>query len=48
MTADRFQQLISAEKIDRRVSELARLIENDYDGKNPIVVCILKGSMVFC
>jgi len=39
--------LLSSEEIDEKVSELARKIENDYAGKEIVVIPILKGSMIF-
>lgn len=39
--------LVSKEDIKKRVKELARTIEKDYDGKNPLVICLLNGAAVF-
>src|SRR5579883_3125481 len=39
--------LISAEQIARRVAELARAIDRDYAGRDPLVVFIMKGALVF-
>ena len=39
--------LIDEEKIAKRVAELGKQIESDYAGKNPVVVAILKGSIIF-
>ncbi len=39
--------LISEEKLQLRIKELANEISNDYEGKNPFFVCILKGSVFF-
>ncbi|MBR2377272.1 MAG: hypoxanthine phosphoribosyltransferase [Clostridia bacterium] len=39
--------LISEEKLQSRVKELAKQISDDYAGKNPFFVCILKGSVFF-
>ncbi len=39
--------LISEEKLQLRVKELAEKISKDYKGKNPLFVCILKGSVFF-
>jgi len=41
------KELLSADKIKKRVGELARQIEKDYEGKNPILIGILKGAFVF-
>ncbi len=39
--------LIDAEAVQRRVMELARQISDDYRDKTPLLVCILKGGIVF-
>ena len=39
--------MISAEQIDARVKELATQLDRLYDGRKPLVVCILKGSAIF-
>jgi hypoxanthine phosphoribosyltransferase len=39
--------LISREQLAKRVGELARQISADYEGKEPIVVGVLKGAFVF-
>ena len=39
--------LIDAEAVQRRVAELAHRISDDYRGKTPLLVCILKGGIVF-
>lgn len=39
--------LIDEERISKRVQELGRQIEKDYAGKSPVVVAILKGSIIF-
>lgn len=39
--------LISAERIAARVRELGSEITRDYQGRNLVVVCVLKGSFVF-
>lgn len=41
------KELLTADEIKKRVSELARQIEKDYEGKNPIMIGILKGAFVF-
>ena len=42
-----FVPFISAEKISKRVSDLAEQINTDYAGKKPLVIGILNGSFVF-
>jgi hypoxanthine phosphoribosyltransferase len=39
--------LLTEEKIHAEVKKLAERINNDYKGKNPILLVILKGSMIF-
>ena len=39
--------LISSEEIASKVKEIAKRIDEDYKGKEPIAICILKGSVVF-
>ncbi len=39
--------LISEAEIKARVSELAKQIEKDYEGKAPTIVGVLKGSIMF-
>jgi hypoxanthine phosphoribosyltransferase len=39
--------LISQEEIARRVKELSQQITADYQGKELILVCILKGAAIF-
>ena len=39
--------LLSKDQIRRKVTEIGRRIAEDYRGKNPLMVCILKGSIVF-
>ena len=39
--------LISEEQIQKRVKELAKQISKDYEGKKPLLVCILRGASLF-
>lgn len=39
--------LFTREQIEARVKELAAEVSRDYEGKNPLVVGILKGSVMF-
>ena len=38
---------ITAPEIDERVQELGRAISEDYAGKRPLLVGVLKGVLVF-
>ncbi len=39
--------LISSEELDKKVSELAEVISRDYEGKQILLVTLLKGSVMF-
>ena len=39
--------LISEEEIKEKIKTLAKRLDNDYAGKNPLFVCVLKGSVFF-
>lgn len=39
--------LITKEEIDRRVTELAAAISKDYKGKSVLMVCVLRGAVLF-
>src|SRR5437763_17214432 len=39
--------MFSADQIARRVTELGRIIESDYDGKDLVLLGVLKGSYIF-
>ena len=39
--------LVTKEEIDRKVKELGKKITEDYAGKSPVMVCILKGAAIF-
>jgi hypoxanthine phosphoribosyltransferase len=41
------EELISRQELNDKVKELAERINNDYRGKEPVLVSILKGSIVF-
>ena len=47
MYNDLEQILFSKEQIAKRVKELGKQLSEDYAGKTPIFVCILKGSSLF-
>ena len=38
--------IFTREQIAERVKELAEVVSRDYEGKNPLVVGILKGSIM--
>lgn len=39
--------LISVEQLRARIAELGRQITGDYEGRDPVLVCVLKGAFVF-
>ena len=39
--------MISREQIEERVKALAAQLDKLYEGRTPVVVCILKGSVMF-
>jgi len=39
--------LYSEEEIQGRVQEIGRAIASDYAGRSPVLICILKGAVVF-
>ena len=41
------RELISEQRIDERVSELAAQISREYAGRSLVLLCVLKGSFVF-
>ncbi|MBM3265738.1 MAG: hypoxanthine phosphoribosyltransferase [candidate division Zixibacteria bacterium] len=41
------QVLFTAEQLKKRVLELGKQISQDYATTNPVLVCLLKGSVVF-
>ena len=47
VNGERFEELISEERILRRVRELARRISDDYRGTVPVFIGVLNGSFIF-
>ena len=41
------KEMISQEKVENRIKEIAAQINKDYEGKSVHLVCILKGSIFF-
>lgn len=44
----KYEILLSAETIKKRVTELGNKISEDYRGKCPILIGVLNGSFIFC
>jgi hypoxanthine phosphoribosyltransferase len=47
MRKDVAEVLISEQELQDRVKELARQIESDYEGKDLLTVCLLRGAVTF-
>jgi hypoxanthine phosphoribosyltransferase len=39
--------LISAEELQAKIAELGQQISEDYRGRNPLLICLLRGAVVF-
>jgi hypoxanthine phosphoribosyltransferase len=46
-TALKYDILVDAETLQRRVAELARAISADYQSKDLMLICVLKGGVAF-
>jgi hypoxanthine phosphoribosyltransferase len=46
-TNDNLEVLFSAEQIQTRIGELGAQIARDYAGRNPLLLGVLKGAVVF-
>jgi hypoxanthine phosphoribosyltransferase len=44
---ERLEVLLSKEQISERVQELAEAISRNYEGKELVLVCVLKGAVIF-
>lgn len=44
---EKISVLISNEELQKRIKELAKQIDKDYEGKSIHLICILKGSVFF-
>lgn len=47
MYSDIQEVLYSEEQIQGKIKELGDLLSTDYEGKNPLVICVLKGAFIF-
>ena len=47
MNDSRLEILLTSEKISERVGKLADAISRDYSGKTPLMLCVLKGAVIF-
>lgn len=39
--------LLTEEQIQSKVKELAAIVSQEYEGRNPLVICVLKGAFIF-
>lgn len=42
-----FEPYITRDKIDARIKELGAIIARDFEGKNPLMLCVLNGAFAF-
>ncbi|MBP1967236.1 hypoxanthine phosphoribosyltransferase [Paenibacillus aceris] len=47
MYSDIQEVLFSEEQIQEKIKELGEKLSNDFEGKNPLVICVLKGAFIF-
>lgn len=47
MRDDILEVLVPVDEIQKRTAELGQQIARDYEGKNPLMICILRGAVVF-
>ena len=45
--ADKIRVLLTEEEVNKKISEVAAQINNDYEGKEVHLICILKGGVFF-
>ena len=45
--AERIDVLISEEEVEKRISELGKIISEEYEGKEIHMICVLKGGVFF-
>lgn len=44
---ENFKELISEQKLQERITELAEQIDKDYKGKEITIVCVMRGAVFF-
>ncbi len=47
MENDISELLFSEAQLKQRIAELGQQLSNDFDGKNPLIICVLKGAFIF-
>lgn len=44
---DNYKILLTEKQIQKRVKQLGKIISDDYKGKEPVIICMLKGAVYF-
>lgn len=47
MNKDIKEVLICEEELQQRVTQMARELSDQYQNKNPLIICVLKGAVIF-
>ncbi len=47
MLNDIQEVLYDASQIQQKVKELGQTISSEFEGRNPLVICVLKGAFIF-
>lgn len=47
MLNDVLEVVLTEEQIQTKTAELGKQISKDYEGKNPLFICVLKGAVMF-
>ncbi len=47
MNKDVLETVLTEEQIQSKIAELGKQISEDYQGKNPLFICVLKGAVMF-
>jgi len=47
LKSEKLKLLLGKEEIERRVADLAERISADYEGKQVLLICVLKGAVIF-
>ncbi|MDD4657868.1 MAG: hypoxanthine phosphoribosyltransferase [Eubacteriales bacterium] len=48
LVADNLDEvLLSKDEIDEKVKELGKMLAEEYAGKRPLLICVLKGALIF-
>ncbi|MCQ2386929.1 MAG: hypoxanthine phosphoribosyltransferase [Clostridia bacterium] len=43
----KYKTVLTAKQIKKRVKEIGKQISKDYEGKEPVIICMLKGAVYF-